>query len=178
MIRADMCVRDSAGAAGSGKTTIALHRIAYLIYNLEKSYVPENFMIIAPNKLFLNYISDVLPELGVEKARQTTFEEFAQDLIGKRFKLRDPNEKLQAFVDHTKSPEEREYLSLVRRTSEFKASMRFKETLDVYLKEIEENFIPREDFTFCSVLIYKYEELYDLFVNQYRMWPIARDSMR
>jgi DNA helicase-2/ATP-dependent DNA helicase PcrA len=168
------------GAAGSGKTTIALHRIAYLIYNLEKSFVPENFMIIAPNKLFLNYISDVLPELGVEKARQTTFEEFAQDLIGKRFKLRDPNEKLQAFVDYTKSPEEREYLKHVRRTSEFKASMRLKETLDAYLKEIEENFIPREDFIFCSTLIYTYEELYDLFVNQYRMWPIARrlDEMK
>jgi len=168
------------GAAGSGKTTIALHRIAYLIYNHEKSFVPENFMIIAPNKLFLNYISDVLPELGVENVRQTTFEEFAQDLIGKRFRLKDANEKLQAFVDYTKSPEEREYLSLVRRTSEFKASMDFKETLDVYLKEIEENFIPREDFTFCSVLIYTYEELYDLFVNQYRMWPIARrlDEMK
>jgi len=168
------------GAAGSGKTTIALHRIAYLIYNHEKSFVPENFMIIAPNKLFLNYISDVLPELGVEKVRQTTFEEFAQDLIGKRFKLRDANEKLQAFVDYTKSPEERQYLSLVRRTSEFKASMDFKETLDVYLKEIEENFIPKEDFTFCSVSIYRYEDLYDLFVNQYRMWPIARrlDEMK
>jgi len=168
------------GAAGSGKTTIALHRIAYLIYNHEKSFVPENFMIIAPNKLFLNYISDVLPELGVEKVRQTTFEEFAQDLIGKRFRLRDANEKLQAFVDYTKSPEERQYLSLVRRTSEFKASMDFKETLDAYLKEIEENFIPKEDFTFCSVSIYRYEELYDLFVNQYRMWPIARrlDEMK
>lgn len=168
------------GAAGSGKTTIALHRIAYLVYNHEKSFVPENFMIIAPNRLFLDYISDVLPELGVENVRQTTFEEFAQDLIGKRFRLRDANEKLQAFVDYTKSTEEREYLSLVRRTSEFKASMDFKETLDVYLKEIEENFIPREDFTFCSITIYKYEDLYDLFVNQYRMWPIARrlDEMK
>ncbi len=50
------------GAAGSGKTTIALHRIAYLVYTHEKSFKPENFMIIAPNRLFLNYISEVLPE--------------------------------------------------------------------------------------------------------------------
>jgi len=162
------------GAAGSGKTTIALHRIAYLIYNHEKTFVPENFMIIAPNKLFLNYISDVLPELGVEKVRQTTFEEFAQDLLGKRFKLKDPNEKLQAFVDYTKSQEEKKYLSLVRKTSEFKASMQFKEALDIYLRDIEINFIPKEHFSLRSVLIYTYEELYDLFVNQYRMWPIAR----
>lgn len=162
------------GAAGSGKTTIALHRIAYLIYNYEKSFTPENFMIIAPNKLFLNYISDVLPELGVEKVLQTTYEEFAQDLIGKRFKLRDANEKLLAFVDYTKSHEEKERLAMVRKTSEFKASMDFKEALDIYIKEIEENFIPKEDFRIGPALIYKYSELYDLFVNQYRMWPIAR----
>ncbi len=162
------------GAAGSGKTTIALHRIAYLIYNYEKSFSPENFMIIAPNKLFLNYISEVLPELGVEKVRQTTFEEFAQDLIGKRFKLRDANEKLLEFVDHTNTEERKQRLALVRRTSEFKASMHFKEALDRYLKVIEENFIPKEDFIFGSTLIYKYEELNDLFINQYKMWPIAR----
>jgi len=162
------------GAAGSGKTTIALHRIAYLIYNYEKSFVPENFMIIAPNKLFLNYISDVLPELGVEEVRQTTFEDFAQDLIGKRFKLRDANEKLLAFVDYTKSDEERKRLAFIRKASEFKAAMHFKEALDTYLKEIEENFIPKESFTVGSTLIYEYEELNELFLNQYKMWPIAR----
>ena len=162
------------GAAGSGKTTIALHRIAYLIYNYEKSFTPENFMIIAPNKLFLNYISDVLPELGVEKVRQTTFEEFAQDLVGKRFKLRDANEKLLEFVDYTNTEEEKQRLALVRMTSEFKASMHFKEALDSYLKVIEENFIPKENFIFGSTLIYKYEELNELFINQYKMWPIAR----
>ena len=54
------------GAAGGGKTTIALHRIAYLLYNYEKTLSPDNFMIIAPNRFFLSYISDVLPELGVD----------------------------------------------------------------------------------------------------------------
>ncbi len=51
------------GVAGSGKTTIALHRIAYLIYNCGKEFYPEEFLIIAPNKFFLNYISNVLPDL-------------------------------------------------------------------------------------------------------------------
>ncbi len=162
------------GAAGSGKTTIALHRIAYLIYNYEKSFIPENFMIIAPNRLFLNYISDVLPELGVEKVRQTTFEEFSQDLIGKKFKLRDANEKLLAFVDHTLSREEKDRLGLVRKTSEFKASMNFKEAIETHLKGIEENFIPKEDFKVGQTLLYKYEELNEFFINQYKMWPVAR----
>lgn len=162
------------GAAGSGKTTIALHRIAYLIYSYEKTFTPENFMIIAPNRLFLNYISDVLPELGVEKVRQTTFEEFAQDLAGRKFKLRDANEKLLSFVDHTLKAEEKKRLSFVRKTSEFKASMHFKEALDMYLKVIEENFIPKENFTIGPTVIYKYSELNELFIKQYSMWPIAR----
>lgn len=161
------------GAAGSGKTTIALHRIAYLIYTYEKSFVPENFMIIAPNRLFLNYISDVLPELGVEKVRQTTFEEFAQDLLSKKFKIRDANEKLVAFTVRNPSPEKAEKNLKMRICSEFKTSMRFKELLDAYLKEIEENFIPKEDFKIGSSIIYRYEELHELFTKQYRMWPIA-----
>ena len=71
------------GVAGSGKTTIALHRIAYLIYNCDKEFDPEDFMIIAPNKFFLNYISNVLPDLGVENVKQYTFE----DLTSKRMEV-------------------------------------------------------------------------------------------
>ena len=162
------------GAAGSGKTTIALHRIAYLIYTFEKTFVPENFMIIAPNRLFLNYISDVLPELGVEKVKQTTFEDFAQELVGKRFKIRDANEKLVAFANPRPTPEEAENNRLIRLCSEFKTSMLSKDILENYIKTVEVNFIPREDFKIGSKVIYKYEELNRLFVNEYKMWPIAR----
>ena len=71
------------GVAGSGKTTIALHRIAYLIYNYDKTFFPEEFLIIAPNKFFLNYISNVLPDLGVDRVGQSTYEEIAFDVIRK-----------------------------------------------------------------------------------------------
>ena len=71
------------GVAGSGKTTIALHRIAYLIYNYDKNFFPEEFLIIAPNKFFLNYISNVLPDLGVDRVGQSTYEEIAFDVIRK-----------------------------------------------------------------------------------------------
>ncbi len=162
------------GVAGSGKTTIALHRIAYLIYTFEKSFDPENFMIIAPNRLFLNYISEVLPELGVERVKQTTFEDFSMELIGKKFKIIDANEKLNMFVNYNVTKEQIEYNNLVRNASILKTSMNFKYVIDDYLKEIESNFIPKEDITLGTKVIYSYGELNNLFLTQYGMWPIAQ----
>lgn len=162
------------GAAGSGKTTIALHRIAYLIYTYEKTFNPENFMIIAPTRFFLNYISEVLPELGVEKVKQSTFEDFAMELIGKKFKIKDANEKLTLFVDSNTSKDDVIQNNLIRKCSEFKASMDFKGILDDYIKTIEETYIPREDFKIGSRVVFKYDEINNLFLNAYKMWPIAQ----
>ncbi len=162
------------GVAGSGKTTIALHRIAYLIYTFEKSFEPENFMIIAPNRLFLNYISEVLPELGVERVKQTTFEDFAMELIGKKFKLTDANDKLNMFVNHNATSEQITHNSLVRQASVLKTSMFFKDIIDEYIKEIEISFIPKHDLTLGTKVIFSYEEINQLFLTQYGMWPIAQ----
>lgn len=162
------------GAAGSGKTTIALHRIAYLVYTFEKSFEPENFMIIAPNKLFLNYISEVLPELGVERVKQTTFEEFAMELIGKKFKLKDPFEKLTKFVNHNVTKEQIEANNILKKCSQFKASMLFREVMDEYVKHIEKSFIPKEHFKIANTVVFKYAEINDLFLSQYKNWPIVR----
>ena len=63
-----LCVQ---GVAGSGKTTIALHRIAWMLYRLQKTVRPEQMMILAPNPLFLSYISRVLPDLGVDKVQSS-----------------------------------------------------------------------------------------------------------
>lgn len=162
------------GVAGSGKTTIALHRIAYLIYTFEKSFEPENFMIIAPNRLFLNYISEVLPELGVDRVKQTTFEDFAMELIGKKFKLTDANDKLNMFVNHNATKEQIAHNDAVRQASVLKTSMYFKDIIDEYIKGIEQAFIPKHDITLGTITIFSYEEINELFLTQYGMWPIAR----
>lgn len=162
------------GAAGSGKTTIALHRIAYLIYTYEKDFKPENFMIIAPNKFFLNYISEILPELGVEKVKQTTFEEFAQEIIGKKQKVKEPNEKLMLFVDYNTTEEQKKVNDLLKEATGFKASMMFKELLDDYIEIIEGSFIPKEDFKLDNFVLFKYEEINNLFINQYKRLPIVK----
>lgn len=162
------------GVAGSGKTTIALHRIAYLIYTFEKTFEPENFMIIAPNRLFLNYISEVLPELGVERVKQTTFEDFAMELIGKRFKLTDANEKLNRFVNLNGTARQADLNTLLREASELKTSMNFKEIIDEHILKIERQFIPKKDLMLGTKVIYTYEEINNLFLTQYGMWPIAQ----
>lgn len=175
IIRADMWTPLIVqGAAGSGKTTIALHRIAYLIYTHERTFKPENFMIIAPSKFFLNYISEVLPELGVEKVKQTTFEEFAMELIGKKFRFRDEYEKLTRFVDHNISEEMNKQNDMIRGASELKASMLFKEAIDRYIGTIENEFIPKEDFGVGDTVLFTYEEINDLFTREYKDLPMTR----
>lgn len=156
------------GAAGSGKTTIALHRIAYLVYTHEKTFSPEAFMIIAPNTLFLDYISEILPELGVDRVRQTTFENFAFDLIGKRFKMRDPHEKLMLLAEN-KDPGRADALAAASR---FKSSMRFCEWLDRFLDEQERNMLPAHDFALRGETLLPRHELDELFCVEYRRWPV------
>ncbi|MGM0238099.1 HelD family protein [Enterococcus sp. AZ103] len=69
------------GVAGSGKTSIALHRLAYLLYQERETLQAENILILSPNKVFSNYIANVLPELGENDLRQLTFEELAQNIL-------------------------------------------------------------------------------------------------
>jgi DNA helicase-2/ATP-dependent DNA helicase PcrA len=64
------------GPAGSGKTSIALHRVAYLLYRERKTITANNIIIFSPNHIFSDYISNVLPEIGEENVLQTTFEDY------------------------------------------------------------------------------------------------------
>ena len=70
------------GVAGSGKTSIALHRIAFLLYTYQDRLRAESTLILAPNPLFLQYIAPVLPDLGVERVKQTTFHALLQSWLG------------------------------------------------------------------------------------------------
>lgn len=162
------------GVAGSGKTTIALHRIAYLIYNYDKNFFPEEFLIIAPSKFFLNYISNVLPDLGVERVQQSTYEDIAFEIIGDEFDIEDPNEKLVIIIDNNKSDKEKEMSKVIEQASILKSSIRFKNMLDEYLYELEKRFIPDEDFKIDKYVFMKREDIHHLYFREYANLPICR----
>lgn len=167
------------GAAGSGKTTIALHRIAYLLYTHEKTLKPESFMIIAPNKLFLNYISEVLPELGVERVSQTTFESFAMNLLGRRFKVRDGNEKLLSFIEDKKEKDikngiDNKERKLLYNATVLKTSMVFKTIMERYVEYVETVFVPKEDFKIEGIVVYPYDDINRLFLKDYKRLPLVK----
>jgi DNA helicase II / ATP-dependent DNA helicase PcrA len=83
------------GVAGSGKTTVALHRLAFLLYQYRDQVQADRMIIFAPNRMFLDYISTVLPELGVGDIAQTTFSDWAMDRINGSFKLADEASELE-----------------------------------------------------------------------------------
>ena len=122
------------GVAGSGKTTVALHRIAYLVYNYRDSIKPNQYLVIGPNKFFVNYISGVLPDLDVEDVNQLTYEELCSEFLNEDIKLIDEDKKLIQSIVNEKSLE----------YEKFKVSMKFKEALDNFIREMKNNIVPEK----------------------------------
>lgn len=136
------------GVAGSGKTTIALHRLSYLIYNYQDAIASKKFMVFAPNRLFLHYISEVLPELGVDDVQQSTFLEWAaklaKPLLPKGWRVIDPTRLLTLFFE----PSPKEERMIAKKRLGFKGSLACKNTLDAYLQQMMNERISYADLRF------------------------------
>jgi DNA helicase-2/ATP-dependent DNA helicase PcrA len=119
-------------------------------------------MIIGPNRFFLNYISDVLPDLGVEEVKQITFIEFAQNFINENLKIVDQNQKLSQILENKLNFDKEQ------KVSNFKSSLIFKDLIDKYIDDICINFIPNKDFNIGKHIILTYKEINSLFLDTYK----------
>lgn len=123
------------GVAGSGKTSIALHRIAYLLYRFKENISSRNILIISPNKIFADYISNVLPELGEENIAAMEMENFVRALMGQDFKFQTFYEQVEELA--RRSDEKRQ--ADIR----LKASLSFAKRLEEFARYLElNNFQP------------------------------------
>lgn len=131
------------GVAGSGKTTVALHRIAYLMYNNSDKYKANQFMVIGPNKFFINYISNVLPDLDASNAVQLTFEELATEYTKEKLSFDDSTKKIADITDGK--------LNIIY--SKFKSSIEYKKLLDKYLNNIENRLISNDGLVINNIKV-------------------------
>lgn len=154
------------GVAGSGKTSIALHRAAYLMYEgLQSRLSANNILILSPNAIFEEYISGVLPELGETNIVSMVFEDILHMILKENI-IQPKRKFLEKMVSN--SP----YREKIKRSIEFKTSERFKQILDQFVLDVPRYEIEFRDIYFAGKRIAEKEEMKN-FVCQHTELPLA-----
>ncbi|MFO7953337.1 HelD family protein [Thioalkalivibrio sp.] len=143
------------GVAGSGKTSIALHRIAWLLYRYKDTLSSEDILIISPNRVFADYIANVLPELGEETVGEIGMEEVADTLLEGQYRFQTFFEQTDALL-HKDDPE-------LKRRMQVKAAPEFLHRLDAYAAHVEKSRFQPEDVWIARRLIpaFLLQEIWD-----------------
>ncbi|MVN77563.1 AAA family ATPase [Hymenobacter sp. HMF4947] len=133
------------GVAGSGKTSIALHRIAFLLYRYRDTIAAKDVLILSPNKVFADYISNVLPELGEEHIPELGMEELAADLLENRYPFQTFFEQVSALLENPNPA----FVERIR----FKSSGEFVSQLNKYLLHVENNYFTGSELRLGRLLV-------------------------
>ncbi|WP_311772628.1 RNA polymerase recycling motor HelD [Listeria booriae] len=116
------------GVAGSGKTSVALQRAAYLLYHYKEELNNDNMLLFSPNPLFSSYIASVLPDLGETSIQQLTFQAYVEKRLGKHLTIESPFSQMEYLL----TTENAARKAGIR----FKASLAFKEYIDQYADQL------------------------------------------
>ncbi len=181
----DAVIRDSGnellmvqGVAGSGKTSIGLHRVAYLMYqDQKKPLLAENIVVLSPNTVFEQYIANVLPELGEQNVTSLTIDKILDQLLC--LPVEPKNQLLEALVgggdggdgncDGAQDAERR----LLKAGLEFKTSAQFIEIIDRFIRAIPRHFIDFRDVVYDGKVIADRQTLKNKIVNSKKNLPLA-----
>ena len=154
------------GVAGSGKTTIALHRVAYLLYNYRKE-LEDKVLILGPNGIFMEYISQVLPSLGEVGVKQETFASFALKEMDSELYIMSFDKYLEKILS-----EDKEFIE----DAKYKNSYEIIEDLDNLAKEMDKDYFHVEDVKYFGDLVISKEEIEEMFNKHYEYMPLFRRS--
>lgn len=155
------------GVAGSGKTTIALHRVAYLLYNYRDIF-QDKVLILGPNKIFMEYISNVLPELGETGVKQSTFTEFAQYILD--FKEIMPyKEYMERILSNDKE---------LIREMQYKTSEAYIEELNELIAKLEKSIYNIDNVRFRDKIVISAHEIKEMLENYYKRMPLFKRSSK
>jgi len=153
------------GVAGSGKTSIALHRIAYLLYTFQGSLSSNDILIISPNKVFADYISNVLPELGEETVPETSMEQILSEVLNHKYKYFSFFEQVNELL--TKPTPD-----FIKRI-EYKSSFDFIASLDRFILYIENHYFRAEDVKLTKHITVPAEFIEEQF-HRFNRYPIRQ----
>lgn len=147
------------GPAGSGKTSAALQRIAYLLYKYRDRLKADQIILFSPNSMFNSYVSNVLPELGEENMQQVTFQEYLDHRLSKAFQVEGPYEQLEYVLTAANDPSYRTRMANIR----FKASTRFFEAIKGYWKSLASSGMLFKDILFRGKAIVTAKQIAERF---------------
>ncbi len=156
------------GVAGSGKTTIALHRVAYLLYNFREA-LKDKVLILGPNTIFMEYISSVLPSLGEVGVEQKTYAAFAIELLDlRRREVMNAEEYMEKVFS-----DDKEFIENII----YKNSDKFRLDLDEIINRTEDSY-ELQDIFFNEKVIMSKDECKKLLKEDFKDMPLFRRTKK